>query len=177
MLTRGVFHAVTDDDLKQLRRTKDGPKRRDLIEQWDERWPKEWRCDTDKSWKFLVAVLAGKPGPTRSAEFGFGLGSDMFYGQSLHRPNFYVIALVPNEWLIDIVNSLDAIDEERYWVLFHSRGTQSSFSCFSFQVTHGIDTTDDRWRTYSWKWLKKIRSFLRKALKAKRSVVFSAENC
>lgn len=179
MLTRGMFHAVTDDDLKQLRRTKDGPLRRDLIVlDWDERWPEEWRCSTDKAWKFIFVALAFQPGPSGGRpEIGLGLGGDMFYGKSLHRANFYVIGLVPNAWLSDIVSALDAIDEEKYRALFYSPQAQADFAGRCFKEVHGIDVTEDRWCTYSWQWLLKVRELFRKAVESGRSVVFSAENC
>jgi hypothetical protein len=178
MLSRGIFHAVTRDDLKQLRRTKDGPARRNLILQWDEEWPDEWRCSTDKAWKLISVALAFQAGPSEGGpEVGLGLGIDMFYGNCLHRADFYVIGHVPVDWLPEIVNSLEAIDEERYRDLYFSPEVQGDFVGRCFRNVHGIDTTEDRWREYSWKWLEKIKVIFRKARDDGRVLVFSADNC
>lgn len=190
MLSRGIFHAVTDDDLKRIRSTKDGPKRRELVLEWDEIWPEEFRCSTDKSWRFISVALSYQPGPCggrpdeyrkrRSSdghEIVLGLGKDMFHGKSLHKPNFHVIGLVPNEWLPDIVNSLESLDEARYRELYFSAEVQSEFACRCFIENHGIDPTEDQWCDYSWTWLQRIRVLFRKALVSGRSLVFSATNC
>ncbi len=179
MLTRGEFHAVTAEDLKQLRRTKDGPQRRDLIEMdWGERWPEKWRCSTDKAWKFLHVVFAHQPGPSGGrAHYGLGLGGDMFYGQSLHRANFYVIGLVPNEWLPDILRYLNSLDEQHYRELYFSTDVQRAFAHRRFQEDHGIDTTETRWCDYTWGWLQTMRELFSRSADAGRSLVFSAENC
>jgi hypothetical protein len=173
-----MFHAITDEDLKQMRRTKDGPLRRDLIREWDERWPEEWRCSTDKAWKFISIALAFQPGPGGGRpEIGLGLGGDIFYGKSLHRANFYVIGLVPSAWLPAIVKALEDIDEQKYRGLYFSPEAQGDFAARCFGEVHGIDPTEERWCKYSWTWLQRIRALFRKAMEAGRHLVFSADNC
>ena len=178
MLTRGVFHAVTSDDLKQLRRTKDGPARRRLVRDWFEQMPEEWRAETDKAWKFLFITLAFQAGPSGgNAEIGQGLGADLFYGKSLHRANFYVIGHVLADWLPFTADALDAIDENKFRELYFSHQVQDRFAHVCFQINHGIDPTEDRWREYAWSWLQKIRALLAKAKDDGRSLVFHADNC
>ncbi|HZZ80239.1 MAG TPA: DUF1877 family protein [Gemmataceae bacterium] len=178
MLTRGIFHAITDDDLKELRRTKDGPKRRKLVQEWDERWPLEWRCSTDKAWKFLYIALAFQKGPAGGRpEIGQGLGADMFYGKNLHRANFYVIGHVPHAWLPEIVSFLDGLDVAIYHGLYFSPEAQGRFAACCFPQVHGINATEERWVEYTWNWLQTIRDLFRRALDGKRSLIFNAHNC
>jgi len=178
MLTRGMFHAVTSDELQQLRRTKDGPMRRNLLMEWDEIWPEEWRCSTDKAWKLICVALAFQPGPSGDRpEIGLGLGADMFYGKTLHKANFFVMGHIPREWLPEIVNALKAIDRQKYHDLYFSTEAQAHFAGCCFLQVHGIDASEDRWCQYSWNWLDKIRVLFCNALDGKRSLVFSAENC
>lgn len=177
MLSQGKFHAVTSDDLRELRRTKDGPLRRQLITEWDERWPEEWRCSTDKAWRFIYVALAFQPGPGGGgSDIGYGLGADLFFGRSLHRPNFYVIGHVPADWLPQMVGALGAIGEQEYRELFFAPEPQGLFRDICFKQNHGIDPTEDRWRVYSWGWFQTIRELYARALAGGRSLVFSAEN-
>jgi hypothetical protein len=178
MLTRGMFHAVTAQDLRELRRAKDGPQRRQLIQEWDERWPDEWRCSTDKSWKFISIALSFQEGAAkRNPQSGLGLGFDLFYEKRLHRAEFYLITLISHEWLVEIVPALEAFDELSYRNLYHSEQVQAEFESHRFRANHGIDPADDQRREYSWRWLQRIRDLLRKALDGGRSAIFSAENC
>ena len=101
----------------------------------------------------------------------------MFYGKSLHRPNFYVIGLVPWEWLLSIRESLTALDEGAFKAIYFSAALQTAFNIRRFYQLHEIDPTEDPWRQYSWLWLQRIRDLLCRAADERRSLVFTAENC
>jgi hypothetical protein len=175
MLTRGLYLAITDDDLKTLRRTKDGPERRQLLMVWEEEWPDQWWCSTDKSWKILSRVLGYLPGPgEHRPEIGLGLGHDMFYGKSIHRPHFYVVGLIKNDWLPSMVDTLDTLDDQSFRNLYFS--IPADWRRY-FSEYHHVDLlAEGRCEGY-WFWLQKIRRFFKNAAATDRHVIFTAFNC
>ena len=177
MLSRGLYLAIEPDDIKTLRRTKGDVARRNLVAEWEETWPSDWSCDTDKAWKLISRALGHFPGPAGENEHvGLGLGYDMFYAKTLHRAQFYIIGLVSNDWITAVCETTRRIDSAEFREAYFSREVIQDFEPAVFKEVHGFDPIDEERCSYAWHWFDNIQVFFERVNSTDRSVVFTAEN-
>lgn len=164
MLTRGLFFALTDAELKQLRHAKGDPTRRALVALWEEEWQTEWLCETDKAWRYIQYTIGKNYLLSRNPP----LAIDLFFGKSLHRAHFYIIGLHEHGKMQSLIEEINQIDETRFHQLFNDRITQARWMRVFGEP---LDTTRV---TYVWHWLAKIQEFFNRCFVARRHIIFTA---
>lgn len=166
MAGRGLYFALTEPELKTLRRAKGDPARRAVIADFEERWPHEWLCETDKAWPHIASVLRGHLLNPRDHPPPI----ELFFCKSLHKAHFYVMQLFDLKQLAAVIHLLKPVDEKLFRALFADEIGRMKEGLGGIDPFLDLNKVD-----YAWHWLAKIKGFLPRALEAKRPVIFTAE--
>lgn len=158
-LSRGLFVAVTREELRQLRRRSRDAERRTFVRELEERWSPEWTCGTDKAWRFLWLLLDD---PRTSAP-----KVDLFFEKSLHRAQFHVLTLLDGVALDRAARALSDIDGAE---------VRARFETWSAAELHRyLGEVFVPEASYLVHWYERIRAFIPRASRAGRPVLFDAE--
>jgi hypothetical protein len=182
MLTRGLYLALDDTDLAELKRTKENDARKDLATTWEEEWGTDRKCETDKAWKMLFYVLRDPVYDDAKLRKALGpdfighwladlvdIGSELFYGPNLYKAEWYLLSLVDKRKLPVINCHLSHISPNKFEKRFKL--------CVRYWLSEkGIVFNRESLR-YVRHWLDRITEFFVEAEKANRHLLFSAENC
>ena len=182
MLTRGLFLALDDADLAEMRRAKGNASRKSLAASWEEEWVSDRLVQTDKAWKMLFYVLRepvyndAKKRKALGSDFNehwladlVDIGSELFYGPNLYKAGWYLLTWLDKRKLPVINCHLSNISPKKFEKCF-----QMCVKCWLSQ--EGIVFGPEALK-YVRGWLDRLVVFLLEAQKADRHVLFSAENC
>ena len=162
MACRGVYFALSDEDLKKLLKAKDDQERLSILQdEIEQKWDEEWLYEMDKSWDALHRCLT-------DGSLGFNKGAKplslcVLGGKQLYSGDDYIVSLKTPSEVADLARALPSITEQdlrkRYFALPSDYGM--NFDEQDFQ--------------YTWDYLSGLPDFFAKAAAAGRHVVFTVD--
>lgn len=106
-MPRGVHFALNDAELKQLLAARGDEAVMEEIGEIEERWDKEWLCETDSAWLAIHLALTSKAAPR-------GLGPAIHGGHQLYEGDDYLVALVHPQEVPAVAHKLAGLDEPSF---------------------------------------------------------------
>ncbi|MEM9687454.1 MAG: DUF1877 family protein [Bacteroidota bacterium] len=173
MLYRGVFQAIPDQQLKELKRLKRDSERRSFIDNLDENISKHERQDTDKSWYLLFVTLhSGNHSNYMLNDEMIDLSKIFIGSKSLHRADFYIINWISRNDLNYYSEILNDLNSE---ILFEKYISLNSDWFHKGDYKKGDYKNSKEQFDYIYFWLEKIKKFFSNLVGLNKHVIFSSQ--
>src|SRR5688572_23606666 len=119
MGSRGVFFALTDDQLEALLAAEDDDARAEIIGQIEAAWDVDWLAECDKAWDAMHRALGD--GTLVPLDGDDPLGQVVLGTGSMMDDEDAWVSLVPPDDVPDVARALDALDAEAFALRYRSR--------------------------------------------------------
>ena len=163
MACRGVHFALTDDDRAKLIALVEA--QGDVVafiqEEVEERWDREWLCETDKAWDAIHRCLTDG---TLSYDDETPLHWCILGGSQMHVGDDYIASFVDGPDVALVADALDAITQTDF---------RSKYNAID-PGDYGMPLSDEDFE-YTWEYFTELRKLFRKAANENRSVVFTVD--
>lgn len=156
-MARGVHFALSDTELDELLAARGDEAVMEQIEEIEERWEKDWLCETDSAWQAIHLALTSGRAPR-------GLGRATLGGRQLYKGDDYVVALVQARDVPKVATGLAQLDEGSFRKLYDGIDVEQ----------YGRPLSGEDF-SYTWGWFLTLRAFWKRAAEAGRAVVFTVD--
>lgn len=160
MGSRGVFFALTGEQLTALLAAEDDDDRRQVLADVEEAWDTEHLAECDKSWDALHRALGD--GTLTPGAGAYPLDHCVLGPVQLLDDEDDVVSLVTPAAVVDVARALEALTEEGFARLYRTVVPPD------YAPEYGDEDLG-----YSWDWFQEIRELYRRAAQEGRAVVFS----
>ena len=163
MVCRGVHFAITPDVMEILLKASNDQALIEIIQETiEEKWEKEWLCQTDKAWDAIHRCLTD--GRLEYDNGTFPLNHCILGGENLHHGDNYIISLVRPEKVGAVAEALQSITEQ------DMRTRYFQLDPIDYDGEIGEDDFD-----YSWNWFTGLPKLFHKASQKGRAVIFTVD--
>ncbi len=162
MACRGVYFAISDEELKRLLNAKDDEQRLSIFQdEIEQKWDEEWLYEMDKSWDALHRCLAdGSLGMDNDPK---PLSLCVLGGRQLYSGDDYIISLKTTLEVTDLARALSSISQQDLLKRY-----------FAIAPDYAMDLNEQDFQ-YTWDYFSGLPEFLAKAASAGRHVVFTVD--
>jgi hypothetical protein len=166
---RGVYFALTEDDVKKLMGADNDAHVKEVIqEDIEQRWDKDWLQETDKAWDAMHRCLTDG---TLTCEGKSILEKCVLGGKQLHQGGEYIVSFLTPGEVKDVSEALKPISQD--WFRKKCFSLKKKFLWFDMTDYEGPMGEDDY--GYTWSYFEETRKFFQKASEAGRAVVFTVD--
>ena len=166
---RGVYFALTEDDVKKLvGADSDVTVKKVVQEDIEERWDEDWLQQTDKAWDAMHRCLTDGTLVCKGKSI---MEKCVLGGKQLHRGNEYIVSFLTPGEVKHVSEAMNSIGEE--WFREKYFGLKKKFLWFDLTEYDGPLNEDDF--GYTWSYFKETKAFFRKACRAGRAVIFTVD--
>jgi len=166
---RGVYFALTEDDVKKLIGANGDVEVREVIqEDIEQRWDEQWLQETDKAWDAMHRCLTDGTLVCKGKSI---LEKCVLGGKQLYRGDDYIFSFLTPDEVKEVYEALKPIEQK--WFRKKYFGLKKKFLFFDLTEYDGpLDEVDFE---YTWSYFEDTRKFFEKACKARRAVVFTVD--
>ena len=169
MPCRGVYFALTEDDVKKLMAADGHAAVKEIIQEHiEERWDENWLQETDKAWDAMHRCLTDG---TLVCKGKTVLEKCVLGGKQLHQGSEYIISFLTPVEVNEVSETLKPI--EQAWFREKYFGLRKRFLWFDLTEYDGPIDEDDF--EYTWSYFEQTRKLFEKASRAGRAVIFTVD--
>jgi hypothetical protein len=166
---RGVYFALTDDEAQKLLNAKgDAAVLAIINEEIMQRWDEPWLQTTDKAWDGMHRCLGDGTLYCKGTSI---LEKCVLGGRQLHRTNRYTVSFLSPEEVVEVAKALEPVDKS--WIRQRFFGLKKKFLWFDISSYSPIDEQEFE---YIWEYMDFTKEFYKKAVEAKRAIVFIVDH-
>ena len=170
MSCRGVHFAIVDSDVNRLKKARSNDEVIEIVQdEIEEKWDREWLCETDKAWDAIHRCLTG--GGLSTEPEPFPLALCVLGGKQIYSPEGdpkegqdYFVCLVEAEDVPKVAAAIGQVGREEM--------RRRYFALDPDQCDGPMGEED--WE-YTWDNFVDVQEFFTKAAKAARAIIFTVD--